>query len=107
MAKNQLPFTAEQLDDAIPEVAAYEDYSGRAMFGETCFGVVHDGAGLSLGLGLLQLVEEADPIQVQALALKLGVSEPREIVERLLADACGDQMGLSSITYFPGWELRR
>jgi hypothetical protein len=70
--------SAAGLDDD----ALYTDYSGRAMYGDTCLGIVHDGLG-----ELLTIVVELDRA-----GLELG----------WLANARQDSMGHSDITYFPG-----
>jgi hypothetical protein len=63
----------------------YQGYSGRAMYGATCFGVTHNGVS-----ELLQFVLACD----------------REGLELdFLESARQDDLGLSTITYFPGFEL--
>lgn len=63
----------------------YEGYSGRAMYGETCFGVVCDSPG-KFALFCAALGSSADDWDF--------VNSVRT-----------DSMGLSTIYYFPGYEL--
>lgn len=74
-------YTADLDEDAL-----YEGYSGRAMYGDTCFGIVSHSGG------------EATTFTA-VLALELGE------VPRWLKNARTDNMGLSMITYWPGVEV--
>lgn len=66
------------------------EYSGRAMCGTTCFGIVAPGDyALILGVALQRVLGEENP----------------ETAERLSHAACTDSMGLSTIFYFPGWTI--
>lgn len=76
-----------------PEEDVRVDYSGRGMYGASCFGIVTDDPGLLLKLGAalqgLYLVEE------------LRGELARELLEAMSASVSQDSMGLSSIVYFP------
>ena len=68
-----------------PEATAYLRYSGRVMYGDTCFGIVCSSpaqAMLSIGQALGQ--EELDENLVEA-----------------FSDLRQDNMGLDTILYFP------
>lgn len=69
------------------ESVIYSNYSGRGMFGSTCFGMVFDGSRdlTRFFICLADLDQE--------LALDLVDSWQ------------SDSMGLSKIYYFPGWEI--
>jgi hypothetical protein len=78
--------------DLEPDDAIREDYSGRAMYGEKCFGLVgHPSDLLRFFVALLEAEIEDD-----------GNPE----VASLLADRVRtDSLGLSTIYYFPGVTL--
>jgi hypothetical protein len=61
------------------------NYSGRAMYGKDCFGLVHG----SIGELLLLIVALAD----------------RGVEMEFVNSARSDNMGLDMITYFPGTTL--
>lgn len=66
------------------------DYSGRAMYGSSCFGLVLQDAGeVASVLVTLSHLEGYDRWDVQELARSMRT----------------DNMGLSTIFYFPGWTL--
>lgn len=69
----------------LDEDALRDDYSGRAMYGETCMGIVTGNVG--------QVLEFA-----VACAARAGSMDPQEWIGR----ACEDNMGRSMITYWPG-----
>lgn len=72
-----------------------EDYSGRGMYGSTCFGVTVEPsnvryvyAALGYGMGYAEAdCENLDPW------------------ESLLRRASQDSMGRDAVVYFPGWTL--
>jgi hypothetical protein len=78
----------EALEDACydadldPDSAIRADYSGRAMYGATCLGLVHDGQGelIKFVIALVQYDEDAAD---------------------WLSSTRSDSMGLSQITYWP------
>jgi len=99
---SRTPFTQQQLEDALYEaevdgdVAIVPSYSGRAMYGETCFGVVHDNGQ-----------EGEIAIVIVAAIIETG-EEPEDAIRqafKIVRRARGDNMGRQYITYYPGWEL--
>lgn len=94
MSKNImiLPVTADQLEDELvgllDEVTIRNDYSGRAMYGETCFGIVTDQTDMVVGMAL-------------GGALNVFDIDPYDVVCR----ARSDNMGYDRIVYFPGFRL--
>lgn len=88
------PFDEDELLDALDSVGAdceiRADYSGRAMFGDECFGIVHNGADVLIGVAFACLI--GDDYLVAA---------------ELAQAARTDSMGRSTITYFPGWTLAK
>ena len=65
--------------------AVYSDYSGRNMYGKTCFGLVlpdHISA-VRLGVTIAQVISNED------------------LIVELVSDARTDNMGLEKIIYFP------
>lgn len=95
----------ETLKDALyetPEVyfedaesVIYRDYSGRGMYGASCFGLVMDS--------------EADVVQVLIELSHDGegcaTSDRKDAVQQLARAMRSDSMGMSGIWYFPGWTL--
>lgn len=63
-----------------------KDYSGRFMFGRTCFGIVVD-----------------DISEVSTIAIDLSRSAQKEFREVVRAMR-RDNLGLSYIAYFPGYQ---
>lgn len=74
--------------DAIEGAELYRGYSGRAMYGKTCFGIVFDNEG-DLGPFMAQLA-----CYDEDLAMELGA--PRF-----------DSLGLNVIAYWPAWDTAR
>jgi hypothetical protein len=71
--------------------AVYWDYSGRGMYGATCFGIVgslSDAVKVLIGLAEQETRNEGDAENV------------RELVDLMRTDS----MGPDSIVYFPGAE---
>jgi hypothetical protein len=69
-----------------------DDYSGRGMFGERCFGVV------------------MNPRSVMRFAYWLAIycnddEQTQELGEDLVGCASTDSMGYDTIVYFPDWTL--
>lgn len=89
-----VPFSREELEATLAdlgfanEFSVYVEYSGRGMFGDKCFGVVHDKSGVEVGAALAQLLEH-----------------DQDTLRMMLRDARQDSMGLSTITYFPRWSF--
>lgn len=73
-----------------PEEALRDDYSGRGMYGETCFGIVVGGVN-----------------QAARFLVELAMSdEDATDLAGDLADAMrSDSMGYDQIYYFPGYRL--
>lgn len=77
---------------AVEEAAEYaevdlrRDYSGRFMFGDTCFGIVGDAGGFAAFIAEIAQSDGA-------------------LAERLSKSATTDSMGLSTIYYFRGFAL--
>ena len=69
-----------------------EDYSGRGMFGRTCFGLVYSGTAGQLCACFLRAMDDD------------GTGTAQELAD-LLDDMRTDSMGYDTIYYFPGWEL--
>jgi hypothetical protein len=96
-ANNTLPRQAvvDALEGSdLTEDAVYDGYSGRAMYGATCFGIVHDSPGQ-----LLAFFATLGAISEHAYGLDM------HDIGRLAQGARQDDLGLSTITYFPGFEL--
>jgi len=72
--------------EEIEDLKIRHSYSGRAMYGESCFGLVGDDSDFFLFFALLGAKDE-------------GLSRD------LAMKARTDSMGLSSIMYFPGRKL--
>lgn len=76
------------------------DYSGRGMYGDTCFGITFSSStGLSrfmVAAGMATANQEAD-----------DDVRPDDVLDSLaLANAtCTDSMGRDMIAYWPGWTL--
>ena len=88
-----VPFTYDQVEGALEAsglfddgASIYEDYSGRAMYGATCFGIVAPGP---IGSFWAFLAEDVGA----------------EAAANLAANQRTDAMGLDTIHYFPGFEL--
>lgn len=103
-------FTAEHLTEALEAVEIHDpevrtDYSGRAMYGATCFGVVLGDRDLpKLGLALAM----AEHMAVDGLWADGDEPELADFTERaviLLECVRMDDMGRAVIAYFPGWLL--
>lgn len=67
------------------------DYSGRAMYGAECFGIVHDGQGELIRFFLYLA---SGDLGTEAAAALAGAAQR-------------DSMGHSTITYFPGYTVGR
>lgn len=116
MSERETPFTRTELAEALYELADLvvadpedrfygresdveirESYSGRAMYGAECFGIVHDhGQEMLIGLAIARAVE----------AVGNDSLTPLEEAARIVRRAQRDSMGRQSITYFPGWTLK-
>lgn len=75
----------------------YEDYSGRGMYGEKCFGIVASNPGVaSVFLTILAAAKvEKNPEEFDAAS----------DIHELAASMRLDNMGIDMIYYFPGWQL--
>ncbi len=70
----------------------YPRYSGRGMYGQSCIGIAHEENTVEMISSLaIYLLENCD------------IEKAREILLQL-KNARQDNMGLSSITYWPGIE---
>lgn len=73
--------------DADPDEGLYEDYSGRSMYGDTCFGFILDVPDVLLGVAIATVLGDDNDAWEMARATRT------------------DNMGRSTIAYFPGWTL--
>lgn len=76
-----------------------DNYSGRGMFGTSCFGLVGPTPvlmGMMAALGTVAQ-DHADSLD------KPDVD--RGLITRMAKDAAMDSMGREDIVYFPGWTL--
>lgn len=103
----QLMITALENAGEEPETAIREDYSGRAMYGQTCFGLTlnrdSDLAKLAVELGrqaafVAEEAREADESSPD-------VDELFDNLGALFDNMRSDSMGRGAIFYFPGWTL--
>jgi hypothetical protein len=103
------PFTKSQLEDALLQYVHEDstirnDYSGRAMFGDRCFGIVHDANDGLIALAIVEACRQSVFDQNREADWFDG-DYAMERAEELIRTMRGDNMGRSSITYFPGWLL--
>lgn len=70
------------------QIDIYREYSGRGMFGATCFGIVVNAIGASY-------------LVFAALSHVLG----QENLTELATSACEDSMGRDTIVYFPEFKI--
>lgn len=82
------------VENSAEEISLYEGYSGRGMYGDTCFGVVAGGDG-AVAAFLVDLADFND----------FNDTEFSETVKEMARSMRTDSMGLDMIAYFPGWEL--
>ena len=96
-----LTLTREQVEmaaykaDLEPERAVRTDYSGRAMYGDSCFGLVHDTPG-----ELIRFVFELEE-ELQLSGRDDRWSDLMDFRYEMSRDVRQDSMGLSGITYWP------
>lgn len=96
-----------------PEEAIYEDYSGRGMYGDTCFGFTLEStkqiATLSAELCRQAMYEAAETRNngraPTAEEIENDTATGIDIVVNLFDAAREDSMGRGAIVYFPGWTL--
>jgi hypothetical protein len=69
-----------------PDGVIRNDYSGRGMYGERCFGLKVDS------------LSEAVEVMVS-----LALEDQDFSVKSLASSMCLDNMGMGYICYFPGW----
>lgn len=74
----------------LDEDAVYAEYSGRGMYGRSCFGI---------RVGQYDNVNET--LLGVALAEVFGSDDAWDIARSMRSDS----LGLGSIIYFPGWEI--
>jgi hypothetical protein len=74
-----------------------EDYSGRWMYGETCFGIV---TGNPQVITLLFIELAANAVETNQ-----GDFGAADWVRELAFSMKTDNMAMDMIYYFPGWEL--
>lgn len=99
------PFTAEELEDALEYYNAgrvYADYSGRGMYGASCFGVV--AASAIATLAILRATGEAMFRDRGESPFADELLDNEDVVDILLA-VREDSLGRDTIVYFPGWQL--
>ncbi len=99
---NTTPFTFDELQDALDYVGLYDyevrvGYSGRGMYGATCFGIVSDGNEASAALAMVKATASCNP--------DYDLEEILDAVCGITARQNRDNMAMQSIVYFPGWEL--
>ncbi len=84
--------TADELEDRLigllDEVTVRNDYSGRGMYGDVCFGIVTSQSDVLVGYALGRVLEELEGDGFE-----------------VLAKARTDNMGYDAIIYFPGFRL--
>lgn len=86
MAREHLAVLA-QMDG----IEVYDAYSGRGMYGRTCFGIVTDDP-ISAVIQLTRtLMETCD----------IDPDETVDLLDALAEGACQDSMGLQAIVYWP------
>jgi hypothetical protein len=101
------PFTQDDLEEALDFVGLFDfdvrrGYSGRAMYGRACFGVVHGESDAQIALAIVKaIVNNGVSTDGDAYDAEDAIERACEIVKA----ARGDNMGRESITYFPGWSL--
>jgi hypothetical protein len=86
------------VDQFAGDIEIYEDYSGRGMYGATCFGLTCSGDVIypffvELGAEVARVVESGD----------LDVYD--DLAGDLARAARTDSMGRDTIVYFPGFSL--
>jgi hypothetical protein len=83
--------------DLDPDEAIRTNYSGRYMYGRNCFGLVVDSLSQAVRVLLELAFDSAD----------CGTSDSldRDVIEELGQSMATDNMGLSMIVYFPGFNL--
>jgi hypothetical protein len=77
----------EQIDG----ITLYPAYSGRCMYGRTCFGLVTDEPITAVIRMTRMLMETCD----------VDPDETLDLLDALAEGACQDSMGLQSILYWP------
>ena len=82
-----MPESVSTVDADLDEDNIYDDYSGRGMFGDTCFGFT--------------CVSEKEAI---GFFVALAENEP-ELAKDLIRKLKTDSMGYGMIYYFPGYQL--
>ena len=101
---NTTPFTTDQLEIAFDNLGLYDmdirpDYSGRGMYGDTCFGIVHSDSESMVALAIVDALFTVDEMTLA------GPAEVLMQAQQILRTTRNDSMGRSAITYFPGWQL--
>ena len=103
----------ERLSDLLnADIEARTDYSGRGMYGATCVGWVHDQGSVEFGVALAAALiglrqdfgEQEDDDHL------FNVADPEGDLSDLVGFASSgreDNMGWSTITYFPGLEFEQ
>jgi hypothetical protein len=78
-----------------------KDYSGRGMYGKTCFGITFRRGGDSY-----RFMAAVTAALIAGSEIDEETGEDGQDVALELADAAtADSMGLGMILYFPGWKL--
>lgn len=115
------------IEDALSEAGIWEfsirdKYSGRFMYGKTCFGVVFDGYLKDRFIAALRNVISGDELCECAENCEdcvddcdcgcsceeseaEGSEEARKLAENVISRRATDNMGLQTIVYFPGVTL--
>lgn len=105
MAKTQITKAAVDTAAYDADVELRDDYSGRGMYGEECWGVVGELDGLrkfevelAKGMAAEELADKDWPVDV---VLDSFIDE----LEKLQGKRRTDNMGMSYIWYYPSLEL--
>lgn len=91
----ELLYEVDLFDVDVDECVRW-DYSGRGMYGKTCFGITHSGNPaflLGLGAELQRLAEDSSNEELQERAV--------DVLQEMRYSASEDSMGRGAIIYFP------
>lgn len=96
-----LEITSEEIVDAlsvmgIEDASVMTDYSGRAMYGAKCFGIVVDAPDFTVGAAMAMLFAGKEDTD----------TDLNDVMYDLCRAARTDNMGRSVIVYFPGYNVQ-
>lgn len=86
-----------------PEDSIREDYSGRGMYGRTCFGLTLDN-DRQLPMLAIELARQAHEIDQDTNEIE-DMDSLLDQLTNLFDSMQSDSMGRGAIFYFPGWTL--